>query len=169
MGVKIKKSKRLNDILKGKMITEVTKQKTMVEAGKYCIDIIYKRTKGGQGVTNHKAKSPTGEKLKPLSKKYVEYRKKYPPEGAFGSASKSNLTYTGQMLDSMRDRSTSKKISIILQGKRKNGGLSNAEVGDHVQNNGRSFFALSVKEQTLLYKFFSDKLRELVSQYKNKS
>lgn len=66
---------------------------------------------------------------------------------------KSNLTATGQLLDSITGKRESDKVKISLKGKRKKelsgarSKLTNDEVGKYVRENGREFLKLSVDEK----------------------
>jgi len=67
--------------------------------------------------------------------------------------SKSNLTATGQLLDSITGKRAGDRVNISLKGKRKKelsgakSKLTNDEVGKYVRENGREFLKLSVDEK----------------------
>jgi hypothetical protein len=69
------------------------------------------------------------------------------------SPTKSNLTATGQLLDSINGEAQGDKVKISLKGKRKKelGGnksqLSNDQVGEYVREGGREFLKLSPEEK----------------------
>lgn len=65
------------------------------KVGQFTVDLIKKRTRLGYGVS---APGEVKQALKPLSPGYVKHRKKHPPKGP-STPSKSNLTYTGKMLE----------------------------------------------------------------------
>lgn len=129
---------------------------------KFTIDLIVKRTRLGYGVDRQFG---TKKKLKPLSDQYIEYRRslsgKSKPKsktpkifGArsvklseFTNATRSNLTLTGQMLDSMTILSErGKSISIGPQGKRNEGGPTNDQIADYQASQGRVFNRVSLLE-----------------------
>lgn len=111
-------------------------------------DDIKKRTRMGYGVEkDFDPKAP----LKYLSQKYVDYRKK-DPNGELSSATsarKSNLTYTGQMLDALRGSSKGKyQGEIWLQDDRKptknqKRSFGNNDLAVWNAEKGRNFMAIS--------------------------
>lgn len=125
--------------------------------GKLIRDIIYKRTKAGQGVSDlGDGPGITKQRLAPLSKSYKEQRagkvafftdkvgrvipyipKIAPRLGEFGSANKSNLTYRGLMLKAIQFQATSQGIRVYIDNNRREGSdLTNAEVAEYVQQDG---------------------------------
>lgn len=113
------------------------------------IDMIRRRTRQGFGVRSF---GGAKERLKPLSERYKEYRRenrrKLSPETSPG---KSNLTFTGQMLDSMQIVSESKGIAKIgPYGQRRLGGGRNEDVAKWVEENGRPFLYLTGQESQRL-------------------
>lgn len=66
--------------------------------GKVAVDAIYLRVKNGSGVKEFGADS---EPLKPLSSAYIKQRAKNPNLSSDTSPGFSNLTLTGQMLESL--------------------------------------------------------------------
>lgn len=140
----------------------------MQKIGDLAAGIIKKRTRLGFGVETTGADR---NKLKPLSEKYIEFRKnlkgiqrakkavraggkvslktkqrasKNPKIelSSDTSASKSNLTLTGQMLDSLKATSTQGSVTIEASGNRKDG-LSNKEISGYVEEQGRKFLDLA--------------------------
>lgn len=79
---------------------EVAGKGAMLDVGKEAARLIKKRTRLGFGVTGHNAKKA---KLDKLSAPYTAARKRKKPPGP-SSPSKSNLTYTGKMLDDLEAR-----------------------------------------------------------------
>jgi len=72
-------------------------QDEVVEIAKEAAHLIKKRTRLGYGVEHHGAKK---NRLDKLSDGYKATRKRHKPKGP-STASKSNLTYTGKMLDDL--------------------------------------------------------------------
>lgn len=97
----------------------------------------------------------TNGKLKPLSPKYIEQRKKSKNLHPDTTPSTSNLTATGQMLDALRGRAGGGKVTIdIKPTKRKKGlygkapkDLTNEDVRKYVEDAGREFLKLSEVEK----------------------
>jgi hypothetical protein len=108
--------------------------------GQFAIDRIYKRVKSGYGVSDDTSASPTQDRLKALSKSYVQFRKgkllfftnkktghrfaiqpgkkqsfAVPQLGEYGSPGRSNLTMTGQMLNNIGFSTTSKGFKIFIK------------------------------------------------------
>jgi len=121
------------------------------------VELIRKRTRQGFGVaSNYNSKY----KLKPLSASYIEYRKTINLSSET-SPSKSNLTKTGTMLDSLDAKRTRPGAwSIYLYGQNSSG-KSNAEIARYVSR-ARPFMFLSGGEIEEIKKAASKKLRELV-------
>lgn len=69
------------------------------------------------------------------------------------SPSTSNLTATGQLLDSVKGEAQGDRVKISLKGKRKKelsgnkSQLSNDQVGEYVREGGREFLKLSPEEK----------------------
>jgi hypothetical protein len=95
-------------------------------------------------------------KLKRLSSSTKEYRERYEDNLHPDTApSTSNLTATGQLIDSIRGKNIGSKVTIDLKkGKRKgelSGGkskLTNQEVRKYVEKDGREFLELSKDERS---------------------
>lgn len=124
------------------------------------VDIIYKRTKSGKGVTDDQSNAASIKSLKTLSPGYKEQRKtRKGKKGDFFSPNRSNLTLTGQMLDSIKSKVSDGKITVSLSGTRDDG-QTNKEVGEFVSENGRPFLNLAVEEkQILLRKIETDLIK----------
>lgn len=89
-------------------------------------------------------------KQPPLSSGYIEFRKrvkegasKIKPDSQFFRVRKSNLTLTGQLLESVRGRAIKSKRQIVIEpiGKRDDG-LTNKQVASDLASRGRSFLGL---------------------------
>lgn len=117
------KVKGLDDLLRKLERTiydEIVDDEVMKEIAAFVKDRIYKKTKSGVG--------PDGEKFKPLADKYVKQRKKhkqvFPNETGerFGPA-KSNLTFSGQMLDALdteiKDKRSRKTLDVFVKDSRR--------------------------------------------------
>lgn len=144
------------------------------EIGDKTTTIIYKRTKNSKGADGGRE-----TKLAPLSKRYierrqgiarfttrdgrfVEFRVKPPRLGKFGSPAKSNLTMTGQMLDSMDYKITKNGVTIFIPAsRRKDSELTNAELAKFVTEQGRRFFELTTDEVITIQRMITNKLRQL--------
>lgn len=135
-------------------------------------DQIRKRTRLGFGVDENGKQT----KLKPLAESYRlqrrgelafftdEYGNKIPYEpetkpylSPYTTPAKSNLTKTGELLDSIRGKAQNGIIFISLEGLRKDG-YSNEEIGDFVQSQGRRFLDLTKGEKEELARKVKDKI-----------
>lgn len=135
----------------------------MKKFGETAADIVRLRTRLGFGVSDDNAEKA---RLKPLSKSYKDFRKgkiaffttpdgrvvPYKPNSAptlhpDTSPTKSNLTFTGQMLDSLGVVSVRQGEALIgPRGNRTKSPLSNKQVAKYVTAQGRAFNNLSKVE-----------------------
>jgi len=88
-----------------------------------------------------------GARFKPLSQRYKEFRAKYTGNrGKLFKPSKSNLTFTGQMLESLKGRSNVRKQTVTIRATgTRDDGQSNEEVAEYVAEQGRPFLGLDLK------------------------
>lgn len=140
-------TKKLEGIIK-----EAKSPKGMVIIGNIVIDIIRRRTRSGFGVSNGKK-----VKLKPLSNKYVEFRRRNRGRlSPFASPGKSNLTFTGQMLNGLVRKPVPGGVVITFDSQR------NKRVAGFVSD-ARPFMELAddeVEEVTKTFrKYFSSLVR----------
>ena len=131
----------------------------MKAIGEFMIEKVRVRTRLGYGVDQHLAEK---SKLKPLSKDYIDYRKKL-ASGNFKErkkplknprpvlwdkriVKKSALTLTGSMLDSLKIKSMSKKGVRIGPTENDMFGVSNSSKAYWQEKVGRIFLRLSFQE-----------------------
>ncbi len=156
--------------------------------------IVYKRVKTGKGVNSDSRPFAltSSVRLKPLSKNYKKYRrtgvvefeakKNYgnvyervtvkinvgrPALGEFASPDKSNLTLTGQLLNSMTfDIRKYGFVVFIPATKRRGETITNAQLARYVSDNGRPFMSLTSGEirivKSRMRKQIQKKLRKLL-------
>lgn len=115
-------SKTLFGNLKNNIFTKVNKSldKTyMVKVGNILADDIARRTRLGFGV---KKSGQLRQKLKPLTPKYKDFRKKNKRKlYSLTTPKKSNLTFTGQLLNSLKARSEGiGRVTVFFKGTHKN-------------------------------------------------
>lgn len=169
------------------VIEEFEKPQTMREMGEYAVERIVLRTRLGKGVSE---KGDSASPLKPLSESYRQQRKgklafyttkdgkkvpyipKIPPIlDATTSPTKSNLTFTGQLLNSIKVISVKAgKVLIAPTGKRsdrrsKISGATNREVAGYVSEE-RPFLNLSKSELLALNRFVREKIEALIKKLK---
>ena len=149
----------------------VLNSKSMLRLGRITKNIIKDRTKSG--LNSH------GVKLKKLSDPYVDRRKFTGVPGQFGAPERSNLTYTGQLLESFDITGSLGTFSVIIpnterrrppdeKGKRFGIGkdkLSNSQVAEQVAKNGRPFFSISKDEGQILAKDVEDNVRRVLNRF----
>ncbi len=159
--------------------------------GRLVRDIIYKRTKAGYGVSSLTQTDGTvKQKLAPLSSSYIAQRqgriafftnklgqtvpilaKNKPKLGEFGTPTKSNLTYTGQMLRNIEYKITTQGVDIFISNnKRTSDKLTNSEVAKFVQNAGqgrpaRPFFNLTEDEFKILIRSVETEIRKITRRF----
>ena len=114
---------------------------------------ILKRTRLGYGVTTAGAQ----ERLAGISDTYKVVRREYADRLSDATTpNRSNLTATGQMLDSMTVNPKRGAVEIEIKGRRTGeltgarSRLSNAEVARYVQKAGRPFFKATTAEKNFI-------------------
>lgn len=166
------------------------------DLAKFTRDMVYKRVKSGKGVSSDKTKffRTTAKQLKPLSKRYKKWRqtgivefeaKKWyggiyervqvsfmtkggaPALGEFGRPGKSNLTLSGELLNSMSyDVTKTGFLVIIPETRRRTGKITNAQLAKYLSKQGRPFMNLTAGESRILKsrmkKQVQKKLRQLL-------
>lgn len=111
------------------------------------VDQIKKRTRLGFGV------GPGGkqEKLKALNPNYRNQRARQEDLSGNTTPAKSNLTRSGEMIDSTKGTVKNSTIFISVTGRRKDGsGLTNDQVREYTEEQGRRFLALTNAEKKAL-------------------
>lgn len=129
--------------------SDVFSARAMKGLGEKGKDLLYKRVKDGFGVNSDTEKFPSKKKLKPLSPRYIEQRRRKGVSGKFGSPSKSNLTNTGQMLESIKVSADIGEFELSVKSDSRKGGGSNADVSKHVSRD-RPWLSLTKEEQQSL-------------------
>lgn len=114
-----------------------------------------------------------GKSLKSLSKPYIEYRSLAPDLSSDTTPETSNLTATGQLLDSIKGKNVGSRV-VIEPGKAKRKGelygkkstLTNKQVNAEVDKGGREFLALSPQErkevEELAREIIAEELRSVI-------
>jgi len=188
------KIKQINEFIKGSIGRSI-----ITKLAQFSIDRIHKRVKSGYGVTSDTDPNPSKTRLKKLSKSYIDFRngkvlffrnkstgglfaikpgKKQsfpkPQLGEFGSPAKSNLTLTGQLLNSIKYKLTQRGFKIFIddneraspvwaKGQKQ---LTNKQVAEYVSKD-RPFLALTDDEQARLKLEFKKNTRMLASKLKS--
>jgi hypothetical protein len=139
-------------------VKEISNKKNMQLYANFVIRMIQKRTRNGYGV---KKTGENATRLAPLRPATIDYRTRYRSDlHSETSPGKSNLTFSGRMLDSIRLKSISRnKIVIGPSGNARKGGLTNEKLAAILERRGknrkaRPFLNLSRSEITKLNKTF---------------
>jgi len=142
-------TKRLQGIVENASSKEVMK-----EVGEQAVRLIGQQAKLGNDYL-------TGGKFKPLSGSYVEKRQRNSSDlHARTRPRKSNVTATGQMIDSVKvSKIMERSVEVECSGSRSpsafdSGKLTNAEVAYYVEKAGRHFLGLSDKSIEKIRKFY---------------
>jgi phage gpG-like protein len=157
------------------MVQGEVKRKTdaiMEAVGNETVRQIFARTKKGYG-------SSGGRKVKlaALSESYKKFRKKKPPSGSFATPPKSNLTYTGQMLDAVKYEKNGDQYAVIVDDNtRQDGKRTNAEVARAVSNlntrtgaPARPFMGLDATQKKIVLREYQKQIRMLVKRVQSKT
>jgi len=156
------------------------------EIAQWIRDTIYKRTKAGKGLTKQTRSigGAANEKLKKLSDSYklvrsgklafftigsgagrvvIPYEPKTKPKlGPFASPNKSNLTFTGELLESIEASVKNGEVRVEIPNKTHGSGISLQKLLDFVEE-ARPFFGLSDTEMktldSMIRRMIRDKLR----------
>lgn len=131
-----KASNQIDKIMKrlSSAVKEAVDRKSMADVGKFTVDLIVKRTRLGYGVSKNFSEK---QKLAALSKKYILTRRDFPRLSPTTTPRKSNLTRTGQMLESLKFKYTGPgAISIEPTGTRDDG-RTNAQIAQYNAEGGK--------------------------------
>jgi len=140
-----------------------TDNKQMRALGEYAIVLIVRRTRLGKTYTRERVRTSLDKirerpkRLAPLSVNYVEYRKKNRGIlSRFTTPKRSGLTFTGQMLDSMKVKRASNGVVAIGPSGRRNEVIANAHATGVPKRNlpARPFNNLSVLEARQLQRYY---------------
>ena len=150
---------------------EAAKPQIMRPLGEKAVEIIVRRTRLGYGVERH---GQERFKLKALSPGYVYFRKQVDAglasfPGSLGkqglsewtTPTKSNLTATGRMLDSMAGIEVRRGSVVVGPTGGRPGGLTNMQVAAWVSRD-RPFNFLSRLEQEQLVRFYRNRVGDLL-------
>lgn len=154
-------TKRLRNAISSVMPAIVSPAQ-MRKYGELAAGMIKLRTRLGSGVVRDGADK---QKLKPLKPSTVERRKSLKEKGRLSgetSPRKSNLTQSGQLLDSVQV--TNAGVATVSVGPRggRDEGLTNQKVAEHVTDAGRPFNSLSKIETKRLHDEVKRNLREAI-------
>lgn len=134
------------------LIEGVIRRETMSEVGELVRDLVKSRTKKGFGVAEPEGKAT---RLKGLSESYKKRRRTLKKQGKLDqstSPTKSNLTQTSQMLDSVKSKASTAKAEVFLDNEK-------AQRKAELQaNDNREFMNLSKSEVNKIKKLLEQKI-----------
>ena len=137
-------------------IKDAFNKQYFTQIGKLVRNQIRVRTRSGFGVKSNGARQ---QRLRPLSRRYVETRQFARKGGLLASTTSpgtSNLTFTGNMLEAIRFKATSEGVVFGFANRRA------IDTADEVQSKGRPFFNLSSLEIRNLTRQFNNRLRSFL-------
>lgn len=126
------------------LIENTVNSQLIQKLGELAIEQIRNRTRLGYGVAELGGPQ---QKLASLAKNTVVNRKAAKQEGKLSgktSPKKSNLTHTGELLDSIKFICNGRSLEVYIAGER------NRKVAEFVADQGRPFFTLSKSEVSRL-------------------
>lgn len=144
-----------------KTLDDIIAPPEMKDLGDYALTLIVKRTLLGYGVDENYG---TKQKLKPLTPGYVKSRLKFQKLSSKTTAKKSNLTRTGQLLDSM-DVKVNKRGQLFIQptGRRFDSTESNVKIAEYQSIQGRTFNKVSELEFKQLLRYYRKTFGDLLN------
>ncbi len=155
----IRSLKTITDKIK-KTVAQAVKRTELTTVARFTIDLIVKRTRLGYGVDKQFG---VKSRLKPLSRNYVKYRERYPGLSPTTTPKRSNLSLTGQMLNSMDIiRASDGKITFGPTGSRTGSFLTNLKVAEYQENQGRVFNRISALEFNQVLRFYRKQFGDLL-------
>jgi hypothetical protein len=136
-----------------KLLDEASNQKTLDFLGSIAVDIIRNRTRECYGVKKNGGRR---QGLANLSPSYIKFRRRNSSRlSAFTSPGKSNLTFTGEMLNGLISKRSGKSVTITFDSSR------NRKVAGYVSAK-RPFLFLSIDEIGQLVKTYDKYFAGLV-------
>jgi hypothetical protein len=140
----------------------VTKEMKL-EWAQYAVDIIYKRTKSGKGLTSNTVSfgGNSLRQIEPLSPGYISYRSRR-ILGPYASPKRSNLTLSGELLESIIARVQGDKAIVEIEDVQHGSGIGMKELARAVSDKGRPFFGLADSEVKILEAFVKRTLRDKI-------
>ncbi len=162
---KANSAKSIRDIFTriSKVVEAAAKPSELRPVGIFASDLIVKRTRLGYGVDRQFGNK---QRLKPLSRQYVEKRRTLSDLSDFTSAKRSNLTLSGQLLDSMTIISSKPGSVKLGPAGNHRSGISNASLADKLAKGGRVFNRISDLEYKQILRFYRRNFGDLLRKSK---
>jgi hypothetical protein len=138
----------------------------MKKVGQFSLNLVVKRTRLGYGVDQDGGNK---SKLKFLSPRYIESRKQFKKLGLLSPTTtpkKSNLTRTGQMIDSLKFRIINRTTIQISPTGTRDDGEKNTDVAKWNADKGRVFLNISALEFKQITRFYRKNYGDLLRKRK---
>lgn len=151
-----------------KAVDESLSKKNMARLAQNSAERIERRTRSGKGVKFHNSNETT---LKSLQGSTIGIRKRLEEAGLLDIRTtpiKSNLTRSGQLLDSIKGLSQRKATGRITFNPTRNDSKNNQQIVTELEKGGFNFFKLSKKELLSLVNDYSLDLRKEFGKIFNK-
>jgi len=158
----IKKIEKAFDIA----IKHLADKRVMAGHAETAKNIIYDRTKEGFGIFGESANERQRQKLKALSTHYIVTKRIGAKLGKFGAVKRSNLTFTGQMLDAITFKVKNNGFEVFIKKTKRRGKgekLTNYQLSQIVTQEGRPFMGLTKGELRVILKELEKQLTKKVT------
>jgi hypothetical protein len=143
-------------------LEQVARPENMRKYAEMASDMVRLRTRLGSGVD---ADGANKSRLKPLADSTIEERKRLKSRGELSadtSPGRSNLTRTGELLDSIQPTQVSQGSAKIGPDGIRSDGLSNQKVAEYVTAQGRAFNNLSSVELKRIHDAVKRDVRDII-------
>jgi len=142
-----------------KQLKSVVSQNNMKQFAALALELIKKRSRKGLGVVGgNKGKGRTKPFPSPLSPSYVAQRRRS-RLSPYTSPTKSNITFSGRMLASLRVTTKEGFVSVSPTGVSR-GGVPNSKIAEYLVDMDRTFLALTKEEFDKLVSLLKRKIKE---------
>ena len=150
-----------------KTVEETISKAALKDVGVFARDLVVKRTRLGYGVKNNFEGKARLQKLNP---NYIKKRKMFQGLSENTSATRSNLTFTGQMLDSIISQTKDRTIIIKPTGIRDDG-KRNEDIARYAEQGARNrpkrvFLRISKLEFNQIVRFYRKTFGDLLRKRK---
>ena len=131
----------------------------LTKIGEFMVQRIQSVTRSGKSLV-------TNSKLAPLAQSYIKQRQSMQKSGKVGSdffsPGRSNLTLTGQMLDSLDYKVDEQRGSVSVQASGiRSDGKDNSKIAQYVTDQGRPFLGLDETGQKRIEQLIQEELRRI--------
>ena len=144
--------------------TNLTRQELLL-IGNFAKDVIVKRTRLGYGVSETGGIRKSLKQMRRHSIGYTQFRLKNSKSlSKFTAAKKHNLTFSGQLLGSLKSVVSSNRVTILAKKSADRSEKENQEIAAKVEKMGWQFLKLSKPEISQLSRYYKNDI--LTKKYK---